>query len=301
MLDSHPDVGVPLESLFIVDYLLSSRPAAVLRKLLLKEYELREWGLRCRPEDLIDCESGAEMIERVHQLYLQQHGKTRWGQKTPRFVRYGELLRAHFSGARFIHVIRDPRAVASSLVRSEVHRATPYHAARRWHDDVAAGLAFEQNYPGEMLRIRYEDMVTRPDSVLRRVCRFLDLEFSDSMLRYHEHVPSVYGSYYGQIHSGLSKPVSTGSIDAWKRHLSEADVAVIEFICSDLMETLEYEPQARQVQRPGRFRAFMIRSSRLPRLFAQAAHYLTHRTGYLPCVARRKLTLRTVGALPVNR
>lgn len=301
MLDSHPSVGVPLESLFIIDYLLSSRPATVLQKLLPKEYELREWGVHCHSADLADCESGAEMIDRVHRIYLQQHGKNRWGQKTPRFVRYGELLRTHFPGARFIHVIRDPRAVTSSLVRSEVHRTTPYHAARRWQGDVAAGLTFEQNHPHDVLRIRYEDMVTRPETALRRVCQFLELEFFDDMLRYHEHARSAYGSYYEKIHSGLSKPVSAGAIDAWTRHLSEPDVALVEFVCGDLMERLGYEPRVRHVERPGWFSELVIRSSRLPRLLAQTGHYLIHRTGYLPCVARRKLVLRTVGPLPINR
>ncbi len=301
MLDSHPLVGVPLESLFIIDYLSTRRPMPVLRKLLPREYELTEWGLNCSAEDLADCGSAAEMIGRLHRLYLQAHGKCRWGQKTPRFVRYGELLRAQFPGARFVHMVRDPRAVASSLVRSQVHRSTLLHASERWLTDVSAGLELERHHPDEVLRLRYEALVADPEAELKRVCEFLDLEFVDSMLRFHERAPDAYGSYYQQIHSRLAQPVSTRSTEAWRNHLDARDIAMVESICAPQMESLDYRPESSEADRPGRREVLASRAQRLPRMLAQARHYMTHRSGYLSCTLRRKLVLRTLGPVPINR
>jgi len=299
MLDSHPLVGVPLESLFIIDYLSSRRSPSVLRKLLPREYELGEWGLACTPDDLADCATPSEMIDRVHRLYLREHGKSRWGQKTPRFVRYGELLLANYPQARFVHMIRDPRAVARSLLRSEVHRSTVLHAAQRWVTDVSAGLELERKHPEKVLRLRYESLVSDPESELKRVCDFLDLEFVERMLRFHERAPDAYGSYYQQIHSGLGRPVSTGSTETWREQLSRADIALIESLCASLMDELGYarESSGGSVRRD----ALKWRLRRLPRAMAQTLHYMKHRTGYLPCVIRRKLVLRTLGPVPINR
>ncbi|TQE99010.1 MAG: sulfotransferase [Spiribacter salinus] len=300
MLDSHPLVGVPLESLFIIDYLSSRRPPSVLRKLLPGEYELQEWGISCRPEDLSDCASAAEMIDRIHRLYLREHGKSRWGQKTPRFVRFGELLRARFPGARFIHMIRDPRAVASSLVRSNVHRSTLLHAAQRWSTDVSAGLDLKRKHPQQVLCVRYEEMVADPESELKRICAFLNLEFVETMLRFHERTPGAYGTYYDKIHSGLSRPVSTSSTDAWRKHLDGRDVAIVESICRGRMEELGYRCESADADRPGKVDLLATRVRRLPRMLAQARHYMKHRSGYVSCTIRRKLVLRTLGPVPIN-
>ena len=299
MLDNHPQVGVPLESLFIIDYLISQRSPSVLRKLLPREYELAEWGLTCTPDDLSDCATAAEMIDRLHRLYLRTHGKSRWGQKTPRFVRYGELLLSTFPEARFVHMIRDPRAVARSLVRSEVHRSTVLHAAQRWVTDVSAGLDLERNHPDKVLRLRYESMVSEPEVELRRVCDFLDLEFVERMLRFHERAPDAYGSYSQHIHSGLGRPVSTDATETWREQLGAADIAMVESLCAPLMDELGYVREASD-DSAGRV-ALKSRLQRLPRMVAQTLHYARHRSGYLPCVARRKLVLRTLGPVPINR
>lgn len=301
MLDNHPQVGVPLESLFIIDYLNARQPPAVLRRWLVREYELREWGLECSATDLRDCDSAAAMIDRLHALYLTREGKMRWGQKTPRFIRYGELLRRQFPGAKFVHVTRDPRAVARSLVRSDVHRSTIFHAAQRWRSDVAAGLALERGHPQDVFRISYEDLVRQPESTLRQVCQFLNLEFVESMLDFHKRAPAEYGSYYDRIHSGLGQPVSLQSVAAWKDELTAREVALIESIDGGLMDVLGYQRQADQTVRLRSLYVFAQRARRFPRLLGQARHYLLRRTGYLPCVIRRKLALRTAGPVPINR
>lgn len=301
MLNSHPEVGVPLESLFIVDYLNATRPLAVLRRNLVREYELREWGIACSTDDLFDCKNAAAMIERLHALYLEREGKTRWGQKTPRFVRYGHLLRNHFPGAKFVHITRDPRAVARSLVRSDVHRSTVFHAAQRWRSDVAAGLAFEGAHPQDVLRISYEDLVSQTPQVLHEVCRFLSLEFVDAMLEFHKRTPAEYGAYYDSIHSGLAKPVTSTSVAAWRKELSPQDIAIIESLCGELMDQLGYQRHAEREQQPNSRSLLAQRIQRFPKLLGQARHYLLRRTGYLPCVIRRKLALRTLGPMPINQ
>lgn len=301
MLDAHPDVGVPLESLFIVDYLLSSQPVETMRALLPLEYELSEWRIEVTQSDLEDCESARDLIAKVHELYLAQNGKRRWGQKTPRFVRYGALIKQHYPSARFIHLVRDPRAVASSLARSQVHQSTLFHGAQRWRGDVGAGLALEQSFTQDVLRVYYEALVSDPEREVRRMCDFLGLDFVEEMLRFHQQAPSDYGSYYRQIHSGLGKPVSSSSAEGWRDRLSQREVALVEWIAGPLMEEVGYVTESPLEAAPSTTYIWRTRLARLPRMFRQLMHYRRHRSGYLTGVLRRKRVLKTLGPLPVNR
>ena len=158
ILNHHPKIAIPLESLFIIDYLSAkdSVPIDTMRSLIAREYEIEEWGMEIAPDDLAGASTAKDLIIAVHKAYMEIHGKAMWGQKTPRFIRHGDLLKATFPDCRFIHVIRDPRAVASSLIQSNVHRSNAYYATLRWLNDVREGLRLKDRYEKDLLEIRYD-------------------------------------------------------------------------------------------------------------------------------------------------
>lgn len=291
LLNGHPEVAIPLESLFITDFLRKADDltAGELRALIADEPELREWGLQVDPADLKGCQTVAEMVDRLHREYAAGQGKRRWGNKTPRFVRWLDLIHAHFPEARFIHVVRDPRAVASSLIRSNVHRSTAWHSARRWQRDVAAGLRFEAAVPTSILRVRYEDLTREPSSVLSEVCRFLDLEFEPGRMR-EGLGTSEYSVFYENIHANLQSGITDKYVDRWKSDLSVDELRVVESICAPLMSELGYE-----LAGDGRAAAAgAIRAMKRRRAFylgLQAWRYLRYRPRYLIHLLWRKWRL----------
>jgi hypothetical protein len=289
-LNHHPAIAIPLESLFIIDYLRSADdvPLSRLRRLLLKEYELAEWGLTLSLNDLIDCTSVPQLIECVHRLYAQMYGKHQWGQKTPRFVRYGDLLKLAFPDARFIHLIRDPRAVVSSLTRSNTHRTNIYFAAKRWAKDVQAGLTLKDQYPDDVLEVRYEDLVAAAENTVRRVCTFLDVAYVPAMLDYYKTGSVEYGAIYDQIHEKINRPPQPDRIHAWRERLSPDEVRLVETICNPPMTALGYtyetSPLPITSAQLGRYRL-----QRAWGLVRQVLKYLSMRPGYVVSYIRRKL------------
>lgn len=292
MLNSHSQLAVPLESLFIVDYLEAPDDvsAATLRRMLPREHEIREWGLDVRPEDLEGCETAAGMIERLHRMYARKHGKRSWGQKTPRLVRHADLLRSAFPGCRFVHLVRDPRAVVASLIRSDVHRSNAYFGARRWVRDVEAGRRCRAADPAGVLEVRYEDLVTRPEETLRQVTPFLGVAFEPGMLRYAERAEEEYGPYYDRIHARLTEAPDPSRVDAWRSRLPRRDVRVVESVCRELMEEYGYE-LVTEARRPSRPYVALLRLERVVGFLRQLLHYLRFRRGYLHSVIRRKRAL----------
>jgi hypothetical protein len=297
MLNAHPDLAVPGESLCLIDYLRAERRVSLAEaaRLLLREQELEEWGIRFTAGEIEGQTGFAEVFAFLHRRFAEKQGKPRWGNKTPRFVRYGDLLKRAFPGARFVHVVRDPRAVANSLVRSVVHRSTPLHAARRWVRDTGAGRGLARRYPGDCLEVRYEDLVASPEEVLRSVCGFLDVPFSDRMFSYREHAEESGSAYHGGIHARLRQPADRSRAEAWKTELSARAVALVECEAGPLMDELGYPREAGELAAGETYRLAL----RCRRLFVdlplQLAHYRKGRGRLLVHSIRRKRRLGLLG------
>ena len=105
------------------------------------------------------------------------------------FEHLGRLL----PEARFIHVVRDGRDVAASLLERDWKDAngTPFPhvtrldaALKYWSDLVTLGLKAERALPGRVLRVPYEELVRRPKATLTAVCEFLDLEYERTLVHF---------------------------------------------------------------------------------------------------------------------
>lgn len=123
-------------------------------------------------------------LEKIYE-YLLAHeipaSCTRWCEKTPRNVIYFERILRHFGKpARLIHIVRDGRDVVTSVHPRDASRywVTPH----RWAVDVAAGRRLE-NHP-QVLTIRYEDLVRNYEMIMRRICDFVEEEYTPAFLQY---------------------------------------------------------------------------------------------------------------------
>lgn len=293
MLDQHPLIAVPVESLFMIDYLRArdQAPADVFRRLVVEEHEFREWALEIQPDELQGCTDVVALLNHLHERYAAQHGARYWGQKTPRFIRYGELLKQVYPHAKFIHVVRDPRAVVSSLRNSNVHRSNVYYGASRWLKDVEAGAQLKQRYPDDVLEIAYETLIADTERVLRQVAEFLGIGFDAAMLNYHRQQDAAYGAYHAQIHANLQAPPKKDRIDAWRQELMPQEIALVEQICAPLMPRYAYTPEAADVIIPPGMVNSLKWERRTRGLYRQVRQYFRGRTRHLFFSIYRKARL----------
>lgn len=283
MIDAHPLLAVPVESLFMIDYLRArdSISAERFRKLVVKEHEFSEWELDVTADALAPCPDVVSGINNLHERYAQKEGAQFWGQKTPRFVRYGHLLKEVYPHAKFIHVIRDPRAVAVSLRKSNVHRSNIYYGSRRWLKDVQAGLDLKRDFPESVLEVSYEALVSDTEPMLRQVCEFLGIPFDEAMLNYHKQRESVYEGYHAQIHKNLNAPPKQDRIDAWRDDLTAQEIALIEHVCSPLMAELGYAPEQQNTPIPPNMINMLKWERRTLGIYRQVRQYFKGRTHHL--------------------
>ncbi len=88
-----------------------------------------------------------------------------------------------------IFITRDGRAVANSYLRKFPERGIR-SITKTWVQQVNAMNGFyEQFEPSRRMKVKYEDLASRPEAVTGSLCEFLDIRYEKAMLRYwvHDH------------------------------------------------------------------------------------------------------------------
>lgn len=244
MLDSHPRLAVPRESHFIVGLApRRGRPSPTVdeviahRRFSLLDVDpdaLRAAVAEHPPRDY------AELISTVFSTYAVAQGKERWGDKTPGYAQHIPMLADLFPTAQFIHIMRDGREVAASLVEQQWGPRTAIDGAYWWRSKVRSGRRDGRSLPApRYVEVRLEDLVADPEAHLRRLCTFLGEEYSAEMLRYPDRMgrPGARESEVGGQH--LTKP-PTADLRDWRAGRGPLEQEAIESVCGPLLAELGY-------------------------------------------------------------
>jgi hypothetical protein len=265
MLDAHPEMAIPSETHFLPDLIKAYRweraSAAELAEVVI---EHRRWGdFQLEPDELrerfaaVDPLSPGNAIRAFFELYAEKQGKPRWGDKTPGYVREMLRIQSVLREAHFIHLIRDGRDVALSMLGMSWGPSTVEDAARRWRKRV---LRAREQVPRtkHYIEVRFEDLLTDTEGQLRRVCDYIDLPFDDVMLDYHERAserlqekardldrgpdrPPVTAEHRMRSHKLTEEPPDPERIARWRTDMEPEDQAKFEEIAGDLLNDLGYE------------------------------------------------------------
>jgi sulfotransferase family protein len=252
MFDSHPDMAVPDESNFVARFGRAREryeqswgfAGAVFLHDLFRQSWFRRSGIsQDAAWEAFDARPPADLpaaIREVFGLYARLTGKSRYGDKTPSYVLHLPLLAELFPEARFVHVVRDGRVVALSLLDVGFGPRTVTQAALQWRERVGLGLAFERELgPSRCRQVRYEDLLEDPPGTLESLCDFVGLEFDPLMLQYFERADSIVSSDVYKYRSVRMPP--TKNLRDWRSQMSKKDLAVFEAIAGDLLEEVGYE------------------------------------------------------------
>lgn len=122
----------------------------------------------------------AECRRFLDELYAQPMtaaGAARWIDDTPlNFVNF-DFLHALYPKMKFIHMIRDPRDVASSFINQTWFPPDQSLAISVCATMIRSYRALKDRVPADsLLEVRLEDLVTKTDETVARVAAFLEVE-----------------------------------------------------------------------------------------------------------------------------
>ncbi len=242
MLSAHPNIAIPCSAFKFI-----SHWAHKYRNLNLKQDFEFFWSKYSRNEIFysLDIDEN-KVLSRIFQMnsicyrnilactlqeYAIKMGKQRWGNKDHGAEKYINKIIKWFPESRIIWMLRDPRSVIASTLAAPWGKGDIIDYSLRWLDDVS--LLEKHINDQYILKIKYEDLVTEPESVLKQVCHFINEEYTREIIdnRSEETSPIVNQTGWNLDYlKSVLRPIDTTSIDKWQSDCSPSQIAVIEYI-----------------------------------------------------------------------
>jgi hypothetical protein len=216
ILDSHRNIGLPHETGFMRIY-------TAIRFIPFK-LSGRAWAHRLGWTDEELDEEARRFFDRIFMRYAEQHGKQRWGEKTPQHTWHVGKMARVFPDSVFIGIVRHPGAATASNMRRFGHSVKwGTGHMRRYLKEVARQGALR---PDRMVILRYEDLVLQPEQVMRELLEWLGEPWDDAVLEHH----TIQGQREHDRIEGLSRadePINAERITRWTQEIDEADQRLV--------------------------------------------------------------------------
>ena len=153
-----------------------------------------------------------------------------------------------FKNAKFILVVRDPRACISSnySLKSKNIKANSCSFVRSWRKNIAflSELESDPKIKERIHLIKYEDLITRPKITAKKIFKFLELPFRQKVLDpknyfdYSKNIPWTSNSSF----SVKKQKIYKSSLDRWKKVLPFNLLCLVEIISYPELRLLGYRP-----------------------------------------------------------
>ena len=223
-------VGLPRSGTTLLEQVLGSHPEVSPGGELLTAYECLRMYLTRRAElelgDKIDSSAPehAEILEEVRELYLDSlpddaMDGTLTINKLPGNFEILGFIRLLFPNAIVIHSRRDLRATCWSLYSSNFGMHEPYynsldHLAHYCRMYLRLMQHWRTVLDPPMIEISYEDLVTEPESAIRRLLSDIGLPWDARCVDFHQYSRPVLTA----SHSQVRQPLYKASLDKWRSY-----------------------------------------------------------------------------------
>jgi amino acid adenylation domain-containing protein len=251
MLAGHPQLFAPPEL-----ELLSFNTLAERREAFADRFSFwREGTIRALMElKHCDADSATHLMEEyeAQQLTTKQFyglmqawaGRRVLVDKTPSYALDIEILRraeSDFSETRYIHLVRHPYGMIRSFINARLEQVFFRHqhnlerrelAELIWLLSQSNILEFLESVPPERrLQVRFEELVSEPERVLRGICEFLGLEYVSEMATPYQNssrrmTDGIHplSKMLGDVKFHEHKSVDVGVAERWRQEVEAADV-----------------------------------------------------------------------------
>lgn len=175
---------------------------------------------------------------------------------------HDEVLKA-FPGLKTIHLVRDPRAVVGSMLRSDLPEKPGFNmarnslifAARHWRNYVRRATAVGRAQ--SLLTIRFESIGHEPEAAKASLSDFLELAASRHGTQQRRYRISKLDR---DLHAHVFQPFLEERASSWTNELPEGAVSIVEALCALEMQHFGYAPSVAAPSRFAILRAYVAHS-----------------------------------------
>jgi len=229
-------------------------------KYIFEAHEIWEWGGLGENEShrLTARHATSEVKAKIRQWFAEQQGDHTGllVEKNPRNVLRVPYVRAIFPEAKIIHVVRDGRDVACSMVpgcggKEWAHLKPPswkqlflcyegpLRCALAWKEVMEIALQDLAEVPH--LQIRYEDLIRDPPGTARSLLTYLGLQEHPAVMEFCDKIQdTTLNSYHAQHQVRWYRDDHRRRVGRWRENLSEEEQGIINHLLAPLLIRLGY-------------------------------------------------------------
>lgn len=208
---------------------------------LAKSYRFKISGLNTSVFDQYEINDEAEFLR----AYVFEWAGTPvdyWIDHTPNNLQMIRHLVTLFPCSYFIHIIRDGRAVANSILPLTWGENTAAAAAKGWINKTCYGFAAQSMFPERTMLVRYESLVENPVGEVQRILDFVGVDCclasADDLVLNHRFVPRSANE-----HLAVGKLPQLEFVNKWKAELTAVQIRDFEYYAGALLTLLDYKLQ----------------------------------------------------------
>lgn len=263
MLDSHTAIGIPPEShfflwleekygdwdeVFLEDYLEDLFLSTKFETWNLKKHDLKNFILSN------SCDSYAKLTSLVYLFYSinNQPDISFWGDKNSLWVDKLEKIDFYYPNAYYVFIVRDGRDVACSYKslnkKQMLHKYAPKldndvsEIAKKWsfHNTKVDSFLSKISI-NNFVKIRYEDLVNKPEETLKNVLKMLGLSLEKEQLNYFKRTrESIEPDIFFHWKEKLLKPLDVDNIGKYKNELTNDEINTFNQIAYQVLKQNSY-------------------------------------------------------------
>ncbi len=176
----------------------------------------------------------------------KKQGKNHWAENTPNHVLEICNIAKYFPRAKFIHVIRDGRAVSASLnklnwISIKQPSLRVMSAGIHWQTQVLSGREQGKMLGHRYMELYYEKLVCQPEKTLRQLSKFTGIN-----INMHQLTATPYGtlgknnSVYQKNGARNNDLFSKNALNRWKNILSSKEQSILNTVIGNTLYDFGY-------------------------------------------------------------
>lgn len=178
------------------------------------------------------------LMDLLMNLYAQHMGYKTYICKDNNLFDFVYHIKHHLPNARFIYLYRDPRDVVLSQLRRKTQVDSIHDLATRWRDEQLKSFqVYQPEFKSDIFSLSYEDFIRDENAALDKLFSFLNI--SDT----YKNKKELHEKDETLEWQNLNKPTMKSNLEKFRDELSKSKIQMIETICKDEMEMLNYEPE----------------------------------------------------------
>jgi hypothetical protein len=143
----------------------------------------------------------------------------------------------HLIHRQFVYLMRDPRDVTASWLKTPLHLHTPFKIVKQWNEQQAVCRRFQACYPKDVVSLRYEDLIENTEVEMMRAQEELGLDVDERCFTTNKENQEAKSNEFWK---NLNKLIIKGNASKFLKTLSYGDINIVESVARENMLAYGY-------------------------------------------------------------